>query len=383
MLTTAEARSSSASPGPLSIFTGTKAQFIKMAPLVLEFQRRGWPCRLVDTGQHAQLIHRLVETFGLRPPDISLSAPSRGVVTLGGGLRWMLGSSVFLSRRPSRLCREIFGGERGLALVHGDTASTLISTLVAKRAGQRVAHVEAGLRSHRWLHPFPEELIRVLVMRRADLLFAPSPAAYRNLEKMGLAHRAFLLPGNTNRDALAWILGRPPQDLPELPQVFSLASFHRLETLYRWRRLARVVEILLDAHRRVPLVLVQHPPTRRRLEAGGWLPRLIEAGVTLLPLLDYPSFIHLLARARFVVTDGGSVQEETSYLGIPCLLLRQVTERDEGLGENVVLSNLDPGEARRFLDSYENRRRPDATAAEPSPSSVLADRIAELAGGGA
>lgn len=368
-------------PCPLTVFTGTKAQLIKLAPLVRELEHRRWSYRLVDTGQHSELIAQIIQDLEIRSPDRTLVPGQAGVATLRGGLRWLGRMGRLLTQSSSRLRRELFGGEKGLCFVHGDTASTWVATLLARRAGQRVAHIEAGLRSHNLLHPFPEELIRILVMRRADLLFAPSAAAYRNLEVMGLADRSFLLPGNTNLDAVARALERGPKPVPGLPEPFALATLHRLETLYSRRRLRQVVAWLLQAHSRVPLVFVLHPPTERRLRATGALRALVDAGVTHLPLQPYSTFLHLVKSARFVLSDGGSVQEEAAYLGTPCLLLRKTTEREEGLGENVVLSRLDGARVRSFLDDFDSFRRPDATRGQPSPSAVLLDLVAEnLAG---
>jgi len=185
---------------PLTIFTGTKAQFIKMAPLAMEFQRRGWRHQIIDTGQHATLVKHIIDQFHIQSPIRYLAPGETGVATIPAGLRWMFRLMWMLTKQPTVLKKDWFYGTEGWCFVHGDTASTLLSTWLAKRANQRVAHVEAGLRSHRLLHPFPEELIRIQVMRSADLLFAPSLTAYRNLQNMGLAERSHLLPGNTSLD---------------------------------------------------------------------------------------------------------------------------------------------------------------------------------------
>jgi len=279
-------------------------------------------------------------------------------------------------RSPVR--EDLFSGQRGLSFVHGDTMSTLLSTLIAKRAGQRVVHIEAGLRSHRLLHPFPEEFIRIVVMHKADLLFAPSPQAFQNLEKMGLVDRAHLLPANTNLETLALTLRQKPTNLPILPERYSLATIHRLETLYHRPRLTQVIRFLREAHGRLPLFFVLHPPTERRLHATGLARVIAQAGITTIPLMEYAQFVQLLRKARFVITDGGSVQEEAFYLGTPCLILRKASEREEGIGENAVLSRLNKEKVREFLENFEKYRRPDRLHIYQSPSAVIADRIAML-----
>lgn len=366
----------------ITIFTGTKAQFLKLAPVAMEFDRRGWPYRIIDTGQHGDLVRPIIERFNLRRPDRHLAPGERGVETLTGGIRWTMRVLFRLARRPKRLRDELFDGRRGICLVHGDTASTLLSTLISRRAGQQVIHIEAGLRSHRLFHPFPEELIRILVMRRSALLFAPSPQAFANLEKMGLAKRAFLLPGNTNLDTLALDLDKKSAMPADLPCQFAVVTIHRLETLYSRRRLRRVVQYVLEAHSRTPVLFICHPPTARRLSAAGLTTRLEATGIRFLPLLDHTTFVHLVRRARFVITDGGSVQEEASYLGTPCLLLRRATERDDGLGRNVVLSRFRDEVVREFLQRFEQLRDVDRSREFDSPSVAIADRIALIDGEG-
>jgi UDP-N-acetylglucosamine 2-epimerase (non-hydrolysing) len=363
---------------PLTIFIGTKAQFIKMAPLAMEFQRRGWRHQIIDTGQHAALVKHIIDQFHIQSPIRELAPGETGVATVSAGLRWMSRLMWMLTKRTSVLKQDWFCGEEGWCFVHGDTASTLLSALLAKRANQHVAHVEAGLRSHQLFHPFPEELIRIQVMRMADLLFAPSLKAHQNLQNMGLTNRSHLLPGNTSLDTLHDTLAQDPPNLPDLPQRFSLTIIHRLETLYSPSRLKQVMQFALQAHACAPLVFVLHPPTERRLQAKGLDQQLKNAGVLFLPLLDHPSFIHVLKQAQFVMTDGGSVQEEASYLGVPCLLLRKATERDDGLGENVVLSQLKAEVIQDFLDHFTNYQRPERSSQFESPSAAIADKIMTL-----
>ena len=364
---------------PISVFLGTKAQFIKMVPILLELDKRNCKYQIIDTGQHSGLITEIINEFDVRQPDVSLYGQGhQGVSTLIGGIKWILTvASKYLPRR--KIVRQsLFGDTSGISLVHGDTVSTLLATLIAKRAGQKVAHVESGLRSWRFHDPFPEELVRVIVMRLADYLFAPSKTALGNLNKMSLADRAYRIPANTVLDAVAMDLRRTPKSLPELPPRYALATVHRLETIYQRRRLKRVVQILLEAHRHEPLVFIQHTPTVKRLRSFG-LDRIIdEAGVQQLPLLDHVSFLHLLKGASFVLTDGGSIQEEASYLGIPCLLLRRTVERPEGLGENVVISGLQDNLVQEFLSNPSAYRRPQIVDVLNSPSAAIADHLARI-----
>ncbi|MXZ69628.1 MAG: UDP-N-acetyl glucosamine 2-epimerase, partial [Acidimicrobiia bacterium] len=159
----------------IHVFIGTRAEYIKMAPLLSRMEAASLPYRLIDSGQHADRLESFRAELGLREPDFAMGG-TRSVNSVAAALWWAagLGRKLVL---PRRLDRTVFGGRRGICVVHGDTPTTLIGALMAKRAGLALAHVEAGLRTHRWLHPFPEEIIRVAVDRLADLLFAPDDTA--------------------------------------------------------------------------------------------------------------------------------------------------------------------------------------------------------------
>jgi UDP-N-acetylglucosamine 2-epimerase len=127
----------------------------------------------------------------------------------------------------------------------------------------------------------------------------------------------------------------------------------------------------------VPVVFVTHPPTQRRLAASGNDTVLLRAGVRLMPLVEHGAFVSLLMNSEFVLTDGGSVQEEAAYTGTPCLVLRETTERDDGLGENAVLGGLDLSRARDFFRRFRDFRRPGRFDRFASPSAAIAEHILE------
>lgn len=348
--------------GTIHVFIGTKAQYIKTAPLLRLMDERGVGYRLVDSGQHAELTERLREELDVRAPD-AVFGGDRDVTSIPEAVAWAakLASRLPLSRRTLR--REFFDGRGGVCVVHGDTPTTLLSLLVGRRAGLQVAHLEAGLRSGSLLHPFPEELIRIVVMRFADVLFAPSPEARRNLEEMQPRGAIVELPANTTLEAVRHAVG----DLDASGDGPALVTTHRVENLARPSRLRRLVGYVEDVARREPVQFVAHGPTLRALESSELDDRLEETGVEVVRLLPHDEFVTRLARARFVITDGGSIQEECYYLGVPTLLWRKRTERPEGIGENVVISGYDDQTVRRFLaDPQQYRRSPMEVDSEPS-----------------
>jgi UDP-N-acetylglucosamine 2-epimerase (non-hydrolysing) len=346
----------------IHVFLGTKAQYIKTAPLLRLLDEQHVPYRLIDSGQHGALSVGLREELGVRAPDHLLSE-GRDVESIPQAIRWALAIAWRLVA-AGRLRREVFGGQGGVCVVHGDTPSTLLSTLLARRAGLQVAHLEAGLRSGHLLHPFPEEAIRVVVMRLAHLLFAPDDEAVANLRRMRVRGEVVALPGNTVVEALHHELAQRGSAAADGPVIVTL---HRVENLNRRERVEQLVATVERVARSHPVRFVQHGPTIEVLRRRGLAHRLEAAGVELVPLAPHGRFVAMLAAAPFVLTDGGSIQEECALLGTPTLLWRGATERSDGVGANVVLGRYDPRVIEAFLaDPGRHRHPPADTGARPS-----------------
>jgi UDP-N-acetylglucosamine 2-epimerase len=294
----------------------------------------------------------------------------RDVTTVPQAIGWaatIAGRAV----RPSRLRRDVFGPDAEVCVVHGDTPSTLLSTLLARRAGLEVAHLEAGLRSRSILHPFPEELIRVAVMRASGTLFAPNDESVANLEAMGVKGRIVQVPGNTSIDALR-------ASLPELPEPGSgpaIVTMHRVENLHRRSSVEGFLALVLRIASERTVRFVVHGPTEDVLRRSGRHADLVAAGVEIVPLLPHREFSRLLAAAPLVVTDGGSVQEECALLGVPTLLWRHRTERSDGLGGNVVLTHYDREAIESMLADPERWRRPPTWLEGVSPAEAIVDHL--------
>ncbi len=359
--------------GTIQVFIGTKAQYIKTAPLLRLMDDKGVDYRLIDSGQHAALSVGLRAELGVRAPDVVLGGDT-DIDTIPQAVRWAAGiARELIDARALR--REVFGGRGGICVVHGDTPSTLLSALLARRAGLQVAHLEAGLRSHSLLHPFPEELIRVVVMRIAHLLFAPDPTAVDNLRTMRVRGRVVPLEANTVVEALARdVAGAPPAGTGP-----AVVTMHRVENLNRRPR----VDLLVDTVARVaasqPVRFVVHGPTRETLRRTGADARLRAAGVELVPLAPHTEFVSMLHAAPWVITDGGSIQEECAQLGVPTLLWRRRSERGDGIGANVVVSDYDRALIDAFLADPGRYRRPAVTD-RLAPSEQILSALQEALG---
>ncbi|MEE8113838.1 MAG: UDP-N-acetylglucosamine 2-epimerase [Nitrososphaerales archaeon] len=361
----------------IHVFVGTKAQFIKMAPIMQELDLRGIIFNFIDSGQHAGLTGELIRQFGLREPNVFLRTDRTNINAVLQAVWWATKSLSGVIFRRKKVFQQIFQGEQGVCLIHGDTLTTLLSLFYAKCCGIRVAHVEAGLRSHDLLSPFPEEIIRRIAMRYGDILFAPSEWAAENLRKMGYTARAVNVGGNTVADAIRYARrSTTSKRRPNKPYV--VATTHRMENIYSRSRLTKIATLLERIAKERQVIFVIHEPTQRQLLRYGLEEKLLrQKSIEMLPLQSYIEFIDLLAGADFVVTDGGSIQEESYFLNIPCLIMRNRTERREGLGQNAFVTGFDEAKIDQFLEKYSSFRRTEVTD-DSYPSRTIVDHLLSL-----
>lgn len=345
----------------IHVILGTKAQYIKTAPLLRLMDDEQVAYRLIDLGQHGQLTQTLRQELGVREPDVLLGGET-DITTISQAAMWAV-KLLFGLGSKRQVATDVFARTRGVVVVHGDTPSTLLSMLLAKRVKLPVAHLEAGLTSGRLTRPFPEEAIRRMVMRYADILFAPDDTSEAHLRALATEERVrgeiVALGGNTGAEQLH--VGSVRDDGP------VVATMHRVENVTSRARVKQFETLLLRVVATRPVTLVTHGPTKRALKQAGADVRLAQAGVDLVDLLAHDTFVRLVANAPFVITDGGSIQEETARIGVPTLLWRDATERGDGLGVNVVLSHYDPATIDTFLHEFAAlRTEPVALTTRPS-----------------
>ena len=358
----------------IHIAIGTKAQFIKMAPVMHELKRRSVIFNLIDLGQHSLITNNLRKEFEIKMPDICLSAGTN-ISHLFRGIMWTM-QLITKGFDTGWVNREVFLDNKGICLIHGDTASTLLALYFAKRVKLKVAHIEAGLRSYSYTEPFPEELVRVIAMSLSDVLFAPSSWAFNNLRKMGLDKKAVFIDGNTSYESTLYSLNKRVELNLDFDK-FSVVTVHRMENIFVRRRLKFVIDLVAKISNKIPVVFVQHPPTINQINKFRFLDDLRKIrNIRFFKILSHAHFVHLLDKCSFIVTDGGSIQEESYYLNKPCLLLRHRTERREGLGENVILSKFCLPEIDYFLGHYSEFRRKEPLRFN-KPSAKIVDYLIE------
>jgi UDP-N-acetylglucosamine 2-epimerase (non-hydrolysing) len=351
----------------IAIVIGTRAQFIKTAPVMRVLEQRGIPYRFVFTAQHQETIDSIRGNFGVKPPDYVLSAGRSEAKTIGLFGNWSCRAlwALLVHRRA------IIPFRGGIVINHGDTATCLWGSLLARLTGNDAMHLESGLRSFHLFKPFPEELIRLLTFALTTVYVAPNPWALNNLRRYRGAKIDTGL--NTLYDAVQLALAHDSAAGPPPAGPYAVVSIHRFENIFRPAAFRRIVDQVDRVAASMRLVFVAHPATARQLDRLGLRQRIAaNPNITVCDRLPFFDFIRLSANAEFVITDGGSNQEELTYLGKPTLILREATERREGLGETAVLSNLDPVTIDEFVRNYAAHRRPPLTVTQ-RPSERIAD----------
>lgn len=361
----------------LSIF-GTRPEAVKMAPVVRALaQTPGIDSRVCVTAQHRQMLDQVLNLFEIQPDvDLNLMRPDQSLPQLTASILTAL-DPVLESLSPDWI------------LIQGDTTTVMAAALLAFYRNIRVGHVEAGLRTRDRRQPFPEEINRRIAGVVADLHFAPTEHSRQNLLKENVPPDDIIVTGNPAIDALQTIGSCPPP-----PEVLSLleqrgigpggkqlilVTAHRRENHGQgMENICRALREIAETYRdRLELIYPVHlnPHVQEpvyRLLSG--IPN-----ITLTPPQDYLPMVHLMRRAVLVLTDSGGIQEEATSLGIPALVLREVTERPEGVEAGVLkLVGVDTGrivrETCRLLEDPQAYRQM-ATAANPFGDGHAAERI--------
>ena len=328
----------------------------------------------IFTGQHQETIAQLRKNFGLKEPDVMLYQ-GKDITGLLQMFFWMLRilfKTIFYRRQIYKK-----QGSNDIVLVHGDTFSTLLGALMGKVAGKNVGHIESGLRSFNLFHPFPEEITRILTFGLTDYYFCPGDWALQNLEKyQGIKINT---KHNTLLDSLKLAKKKTELCNVEVPdEPFALVSLHRFENIFNRKIFRFIVNSLLEISQKIKLVFILHPPTKEKLKSYNLDSILRSAGnISLRPRYDYFNFIRLLINCEFLITDGGSNQEEAYYLGKPTILFRRITERKEGVGENAVISNFDSEIIRDFVSRYQDYVK-SPLEPEISPTEIILSSLEEF-----
>jgi len=313
----------------ITIF-GTRPEAIKLAPVVAELKRRGdqFDAQAWVTAQHRQMLDQVIDTFEIVPDrDFDLMVPGQSLTQITTAVLTAL-DKVFAKERPDCI------------LVQGDTTTAFAAALAAFYARVKVGHIEAGLRTYNKFAPYPEEINRQLATRLSDYHFAPTEVSKANLVKEGVDSASVIVTGNTVIDALLTVAEQVRRERPSTPEDLNLERLgsKRLILITGHRResfgegFEQICQAIAELARRYPDVEIVYPvhlnPNVRepvfRILAGLNNVQLIEP-------VSYKPFVWLMDRATILLTDSGGIQEEAPSLGKPVLVMRDVTERPEGV----------------------------------------------------
>lgn len=341
---------------------GARPNFMKAAPVIRALRERGVEQSLVHTGQHydANMSDVFFLQLAMPEPDVNLG--------IGSGSHAKQTAEVMVRFEPVLLERK-----PEVVLVYGDVNSTVASALVCAKLLVPVGHVEAGLRS--FDRTMPEEINRLVTDQLADFLFTPSEDGDINLHHEGIAPEKIYRVGNVMIDSLARLLPAAlERKMSELPERYALVTLHRPANVDDGPILKRILQSLLDINKDLDVVFPVHPRTRQRIAEFS----IDVSHLHLLGPVPYIEFLALQRRATVVITDSGGIQEETTYLKIPCITMRNNTERPITItmGTNVLVGQ-DIGKLRIELSKVLDGRAKAGTV-PPLWDGRAGERIADI-----
>lgn len=315
---------------------GTRAQLIKVAPVIVECEQRNFPCTLLMTGQHVETMQDLLDEFGIRSPQVpAMIAQERATVL--SLIAWFPQAYRGIIKQLRVLNTQ---GQRLDVLVHGDTLSTVLGALAGRKVGARVVHLESGLTSKKIFDPFPEEISRRIVFRLSDVAMCPNDETYQHIARNYKKCTPINTHGNTILDAIR-ISGVNRRS--NIVGSYVVVSIHRFQNIYEKKRFEYLIDLLIQIGQNHQVKFVLHPATRKRLHKYKLYKKLEQAqGIDLLPRLGYSAFLKMAAESACVLTDGGSNQEELAAIGVPTIIMREATERIDGLGRNALMESEAP-----------------------------------------
>jgi UDP-N-acetylglucosamine 2-epimerase (non-hydrolysing) len=305
---------------------GARPNFMKAGPVVAALRQRSAVVQtLVHTGQHydRNMSEAFFEQLGIPEPDVNLEVGSGTHAQQTAGVMSRF-EPVIIEKKPD------------LVLVYGDVNSTMAAAIVCSKLLIPIGHVEAGLRS--FDRTMPEEMNRLITDQLSDLLFTPSEDGDRNLCSEGISPRKIHRVGNVMIDSLVRLLPiAMKRGTNGLPSRYALVTLHRPSNVDDRQVLQRILESLVSVTTELGVIFPVHPRTRQRIQEF----RVETTKLHLLEPMPYVDFLALEARAAVVITDSGGIQEETTYLGVPCLTVRENTERPitAELGTNILVGN--------------------------------------------
>lgn len=319
------------------IVFGTRPEAIKMAPLVKAFdEQNSFETRVCITAQHREMLDQVLHFFDIKPHyDLNLMRPNQNLYTLT--------AAIIESMKP--ILEEF---QPDYVYVHGDTTTTMATSIAAFYSGAKICHVEAGLRTFSKRNPFPEEMNRSLTGRLADFHFAPTMASKENLIKENVPEDSILVTGNTVIDALHYSVGKlnnenyTDNEIQKLSEIVDFSKKIILVTGHRRENhgqgfidICQALKLIAENNANVQLIYPVHLNPNVQKPVYNLLNSV--SNIKLIDPLSYPAFVWLMEKSYLIITDSGGVQEEAPSLGKPVLVMRNTTERPEAVEAGTVV----------------------------------------------
>jgi len=353
---------------------GARPNFMKIAPIQREMRRRktDFLPLIVHTGQHydAAMSDSFFKDLGMPPPDFHLEVGSHSHAVQTARIMTAF-EPIVLEEKPDWV------------LVVGDVNSTIACALVCAKLGVKVAHVEAGLRSRD--RTMPEEINRILTDAISDLLLTTSEDADENLKAEGVSETKIKFVGNVMIDSLFYSLKLAEQskireDLGLNEKEYAVLTLHRPSNVDEKNIFENLLDALCEISGKIPIIFPAHPRTRANIERFGFAEKIKHSNIRLIEPLGYLDFMRLYSGARIVLTDSGGLQEETTALSIPCLTLRENTERPITISHGTnILVGINPDKIKQNAFEVLSREKLNESAKIPPLwDGKTAERICDI-----
>lgn len=363
----------------IAIVIGTKAELIKTFPIMLELQKQKKDYWFISTGQHP--LSNISKELGVKKPDFILSKEPEistkfWSIINHNSFVW----NIFMVFKIRKLIRKL---KPQYVIYHGDTMSTADAAIGSSKLFNfwnktwKNVHLEAGLRSGNLIEPFPEEISRQISDRFSDILLAVSDGTEQNLKKYKNI-KEIIKVGNTVIDSVQITYNKSKKKNKKIKKEFVLINIHRHEHLRSRKNMKKIIKILGQVKIKGSWPL--HDNTRRYLEKYGLMEEVNKMkNIEVTPLKDYEEFTFLMANCKYLIMDGGSIQEESLIFKKPCLILRNCTERQEGLTTGInFLSKLDVDYSKKIIEQIENNKLKTKNFKNPYGEIGVSKKIVEM-----
>ena len=362
------------------VVIGTKAELIKTFPIMLELQKQKKDYWFIHTGQHP--LGKACEDFGVKKPDFILSKEPEISTKFWSKINRI--SLFWFFKMIPKIRRLIKRIKPGYVIYHGDTMSTAAAAIASskllnsKKIWKNI-HLEAGLRSGSLFEPFPEEISRKISDFFSDILFAVSDLTEKNLYKYKNKKRIIKI-GNTIIDSSLIAYKKAIKNKRKKLSNYALINIHRHENINNKQRLKKIINILKSV--KIKAIWPIHANTAKSIERFGLVGEVKDMkNLRLMSLTNYNDFIFFLSNCEYLITDGGSIQEESLVFKKPCILLRKKTERQEGLSTGInFLTRLDINKAKEIIEKIEKEEIKVKKFKNPYGEKGVSKKIMEVLG---